>query len=166
VAHLPSEITQTGKDFGAALRDDQDWGKALRDLNNPKGLGGLIPGVWAGAEASTPEGRQQLQQHPVSTLLDVLPMARGAGKLGTTGASREVAGAGRDAEAAARKGGATEEEARSARFQATEQARGKYAGTPTEAFMRGNPIKGTARVATRNLPGIRGKGPFGLHPEL
>lgn len=45
----------------------------------------LVPGVFTAGKLTTPEGRKELQQRPVTTALDILPFASKAGKVATAG---------------------------------------------------------------------------------
>src|SRR5438445_2553149 len=51
---------------------------SLQNLAQPTGLTQVLPGIAAGAQATTPQGRQQLGQHPVGALLDVAPLPASA----------------------------------------------------------------------------------------
>lgn len=81
VAHLagelvtPSTYSTAGRELAQAVSDVGHPGQALRDLQSSSLLD-LIPGVDVAAKLTTPEGRQSLEEHPVSALLDVLPVTK------------------------------------------------------------------------------------------
>lgn len=63
--------------------------KAIYDTltGPPEGYLNFIPGGFIAQNATTPEGRENLAQHPVMTFLDVLPYAKGAGELAAKSAA-------------------------------------------------------------------------------
>src|SRR6516165_4071069 len=65
--------------------DIQDVGDLLTSMGRLPFLGSLIPGVHTLGALTTSSGRKTLEEHPVGTLLDVLPFFSEAGKLATLG---------------------------------------------------------------------------------
>lgn len=54
----------------------------------------LVPGLVDIAQATTGAGREQMRQHPVGSVLDVLPLAKGVGEVAGASKAAEVARAG------------------------------------------------------------------------
>lgn len=82
--NLIPALAQEGYDVQRMIRGDLesvDQGNPLRNLAATPGIR-LVPGIWTAANMTTPEGRATAKQHPVSTLLDVLPIAGSALKTG------------------------------------------------------------------------------------
>lgn len=111
VAHLPSEVHNTLSYFantlGRSHDDMNNWlaahgyeqahggqfsqiAEALRNLSKAP-LTRLVPGVSTAAALTTPQGRSSLQEHPVGTLLDVLPFVQGAAEAGLFGSGSATA---------------------------------------------------------------------------
>lgn len=67
-----------------------DIGANLRNMAKDP-LVQLLPGVYSAAAATTPEGRRELQQRPVTTFLDVLPFASKLGKVASGAGKVEAA---------------------------------------------------------------------------
>jgi hypothetical protein len=142
VANLPQEAQQTVKDI--AHPASGGLGAELRQLDDPKGLLGLIPGLDVAAKLTTGQGRSDLQQHPVGALLDVLPIfAEGTAavaKAADVGNLGDVASQVAEADSAAKAG--TEAPALSAKMvqrKAVEQiaSQDPVAG----ALLEGKPLK-------------------------
>lgn len=76
----PQTIKELGMEQGGF-----DIGGLLRNMSKVPVLSPLLPGVHTAAEATTSEGRKQLEEHPVGTVLDVAAAVSAAGKLGAFG---------------------------------------------------------------------------------
>ncbi len=75
--------TVEGKPGGLHWKGDQSFGQAWEDLSKAP-LARMLPGVQTGEATFGNKGvglGKQVGEHPVNTLLDVLPFASGAGKL-------------------------------------------------------------------------------------
>jgi hypothetical protein len=59
----------------------------IRDMARTPVFATWIPGLHTAAELTSDQGRQQLEEHPIGTALDVLPVAAEGGKLATAGLS-------------------------------------------------------------------------------
>jgi len=73
----PSQWEATGKDLGTALSDlaQGKVGESFRDAATSPILS-LIPGLTDAADMTTAVGRTSLEEHPVTGLLDILPIAK------------------------------------------------------------------------------------------
>ncbi len=113
VAHLPSEISNTGELLYHLADGDQTWlkqkgylqatdslhgswsdfGTILRamDRNGDKQLLPYIPFVADLANMTSSQGRTLLMQHPIGALLDVLPGVAKVGKMSMAGRDLSVA---------------------------------------------------------------------------
>lgn len=107
VAHLPSEVTNTGELLAHLAEGDNKWlqqkgylapgdklheswsdfGTILRAMghNGNKQLLPYLPFIADLANMTSGQGRQFLMQHPVGAMLDVLPGVAKAGKMATAG---------------------------------------------------------------------------------
>lgn len=117
----------------------QDPAGLLRDLSREPVFGQLVPGLQTAAALTTSQGRKSLEQHPVSTAIDVGSALAAAGKLGVFGKGAEAAGA---------------EERLAAATEGTDAAVPKPSAL--EALQAGNPYKAAGRgflSAVENFPG-------------
>ena len=167
VAHLagelvtPSTYTTAGKDLSQALSDVGDPGKALRDLQSSPLLD-LIPGVDVAAKLTTGAGRTSLEEHPVSALLDILPITKPLSA---------VAGASLAARAGGELGAASEAASLADKLRGIDLRSSDpsglaalMAGRPVQAAARGIDRAGLARLAGgRTELGARA-GELGLGP--
>ena len=62
-------------------------GAFIRDMARTPVFASWLPGLHTSAELTSSQGRQQLEEHPIGTALDVLPVATEGGKLATAGLS-------------------------------------------------------------------------------
>lgn len=83
-AKLGPALIDEFEQVGGMIRGDvkvPDQGNPLRQLAATPGVR-MIPGLYTLSNLTTPQGRETIKQHPVSTTLDVLPIAGSALKLG------------------------------------------------------------------------------------
>ena len=152
--------------------DIQDVGDLLTSMGRLPFLGSFIPGVHTLGALTTSSGRKTLEEHPVGTLLDVLPFFSEAGKLATLGDAGTELGA-----EAARTGDVAAEEAAKT---GTMTEKTLTAPSAREAFRQGHAVRGAIRAtadAITKVPVIGKRIPTrteynswllrsGIHPNL
>lgn len=134
----------TMKKYG--WENPDDFGSLVRDMSNLPIFGPLVPGIHTIAQATTPEGRQWLEEHPVSTAIDVGAAVSAAGKLGLFGRGA-VAGE-EAATAAAREAATTPLE--ELKLSSTVEK------TPMAALQKGEPYRAAGREALKLTEKISG----------
>ncbi len=96
VHHAPSEATRALDELLKLPSQvgTEGPGGALRDVAASRSLLSMIPGVNTAAGLTTAKGRKGLQQHPIGTLLDVVPyVSEGVGAAARLANVGDVAGA-------------------------------------------------------------------------
>ena len=157
----PETIKQYGLETspGQPLGHTDDLAGALRNAAKLPLLG-LIPGLQTAASFTTDTGRKQLEEHPVSTLLDIGAAVSGVGSEGVFGTGVFGPAEYDKAYKAALDSGATKAEA----FQAANEVSPL---TSLEALRRGQPYKALGRALIG--PGqdvLTGELPTGLRAPL
>lgn len=130
-AHDPATLKQYG------WEDPSDIGSVLRDMSKAPIVGPLVPGLHTAAGLTTDVGRKSLEEHPVSTAIDVGSAVAEAGKLGAFGKGAEAAGA-------------------ETRLAAEEAGTAVPSATAKEALQAGQPYRAAGRAmlsGAEHLPG-------------